>query len=103
MFKFDRGEVVSYIHDAKGIKFGHVALRVTGELYSGIVFEGSDTVKVRMPGDIDCNGNVNFRDVALVSRRFGQHHYDPHYDLNEDGKINLKDIVIAVVNFGKTY
>ncbi len=101
--KFDRAELISYIHDAQGIKFGDVTLTATGELYNGIGFKGSDTVRVRMPGDVDCNGKVNSRDVALMARRFGQHQYDLHYDLDEDGRIDLKDIVAAVVNFGKTY
>ncbi len=103
MVKFDRAEVISYIRDVHGTKFGNVQLTVTGELYNGIRFEGSGTIKVRMPGDVDCNGKVNVRDVALVARRFGQHQYDLECDLNEDGKTDFRDIVIAVVNFGKTF
>jgi hypothetical protein len=76
---------------------------MTGKLYDNTPFEGNDTIMVRMPGDVDCNGKVDMRDTALVASRYGKPNADPYYDVNEDGKMNMQDVALVAVNFGKTY
>jgi hypothetical protein len=43
------------------------------------------------------DGKVSGRDVAAVAR--AKHRaYNPLYDLNNDGKVNLKDLKIVIID-----
>jgi len=102
MVKFNRTVVSEFIL-SKGIMYGNVTLTLTGQLYDGTSFEGSDTVMIRMPGDVNCDGKVDIKDVASVAIRFGKSNPDPYYDMTEDGIIDIRDIAITAINFGKVY
>jgi hypothetical protein len=53
MVKFDRAAVQQYILDNVPIeaKFVTATLTVTGRLNDGTLFQGSDTIKITMPGN----------------------------------------------------
>jgi len=57
--------------------------------------------------DIDGDGTISIRDVALVAKAFGSSLGDPAWnpwvDFNQDGKINILDICPLARSFGKTY
>jgi hypothetical protein len=103
MVKFNRTEVSQYICDVQGIQHGSVTLTVKGELSDGTTVEGSDTIRVRMPGDVDCDGQVDIKDASHEAKYFGNLTYDFHYDLNEDSNIDIKDLALVCKNFGKKY
>jgi hypothetical protein len=46
-------------------------------------------------------------DIGAIARAFGtttgNPRYNPNYDINSDGKIDMKDIAIAAKNFGQHY
>jgi hypothetical protein len=102
MVKFNR-TAVSELILSQGIKYGNVTLTITGKLNDGTLFEGSDVIRVRMPGDINCDGKVDIFDVVLIAARYGESNPEPYYDMNEDGKIDILDIVSVTANYGKTY
>lgn len=106
MVKFNRTQVAEYIL-SKGIVLGNVTLTITGQLKDLTPFEGSDTIKVRMPGDINMDGKVDIIDISAVSRAFGSYpghpRWNPIVDENEDGIIDIFDIALICRNFGKTY
>jgi len=108
MVKFDRATVCNFIL-SKGIKYGNVTFMLSGKLYwlNEILFEGYDTIRVRMPGDLNMDGEVDGRDIAPVSIAFGSipghPRWNPIADENEDNMIDAKDIAIVCRNFGKTY
>lgn len=102
MVKFNR-TAVSELILSEGISYGNVTLIITGFLNNGTLFAGSDVIRARMPGDVDCNGKVDIFDVVLVAVRYGMANPEPYYDINEDGKIDIFDIVSVAVNYGKTY
>ncbi len=62
-------------------------------------------VKIKMIGDVDGNGKVDIRDIAMAARAFGSYpghpRWDPDLDFNNDGKINIRDLVLVARNFGK--
>jgi len=103
MVKFNRTEVSQYICEVQKIEHGIVTLTIKGELYDGATFEGSDMIRVRMPGDADCDGKVEIKDASLVARSFGAPSCDSYCDLNEDGRNDVKDLAIVCRNFGKKY
>jgi hypothetical protein len=62
-------------------------------------------VKVRFMGDIDGNGSVDMIDIRRVAKAFasypGHPRWDPDADLDQSVFIDMKDIRLAAVNFGK--
>lgn len=102
MVKFNR-TAVSELILSEGIKYGNVTLTVSGVLNDETMFEGSDIIRVRMPGDVNSDGKVDVFDVVLLAARYGMSNPEPYYDMNEDGKINIFDIVSVTANYGKTY
>ena len=54
--------------------------------------------------DMDFNNDnlINLADVSMISQRIVQGTYESKYDLNSDGKLDLRDIVIIAKNFGKS-
>ena len=59
------------------------------------------------PGDVNHDGIVNGTDLSRVTAAFGSlpgsSDWDPHCDIYEDGKIDIKDVAICAINQGKTW
>jgi len=106
MVKFNRTAVCQLIL-SRGITVGNVTLSVSGKLANGIGFEGCDTIRVRMPGDINMDGKVDTKDISIICKAFGSFpnhpRWNPIADENEDNKIDIADIALTCRNFGKTY
>lgn len=55
-------------------------------------------------GDVNGDGRVDLKDIALVARHFGstpgQPTWDARCDLNGDGQINMLDLAILARHFG---
>jgi len=64
------------------------------------------TVKIRLYGDVNGDGKIDGKDIALASLAFGtvpgDARWNPDADINQDGKIDGKDIVLISLNFGKS-
>jgi hypothetical protein len=106
MANFSRTEVTECIL-SKHIITGNVTLTVTGRLNNGSWFGGGDTIKVRMPGDINIDGKVDIKDIVLAAKSFGSYpehpRWNPLADENEDDKIDIRDLFSVARNFGETY
>jgi len=106
MVKFDRKAALGLILSA-GIKYGKITLTVAFRLYDGTMFEGSDTIRAKMPGDVNCDGKVDARDVAAAAAAYGSHpghsKWNPMADENEDDKIDAKDLASIIINYGRKY
>jgi len=50
--------------------------------------------------DIDANGRVNIVDTTMVCLKFGVNTHTLFGDLNGDGKVDIKDLVIVAEAFG---
>ena len=106
MAKFNR-TLVSNLILSKGIMYGNVTLTVTAQLYDGTMFEGNDTIGVKMPGDVNMDGKVDIYDAIAAASAFGS--YPGHLtwnsaaDENDDGIVNIFDVITIASNFGKTY
>ena len=64
-----------------------------------IVFElvRSNLLAPDMPYDVNDDGTVNILDLVLVTSRFGQ--TDPKADVNADGTVNILDLTLIAQNF----
>jgi hypothetical protein len=62
-------------------------------------------IKVKLMGDVDENHIVNMVDIGLIVSAFGssqgQSRWNPDADLNGSGFIDMKDVALAISNFGK--
>ncbi|MEM1551149.1 MAG: cohesin domain-containing protein [Candidatus Bathyarchaeia archaeon] len=98
---------VSQMVKAKGIKMGNVTLSVTGLLNDGTPFEGSQLIKVKMTGDVYIDGTVDIYDLANAGIALGATPENPRWkweaDENEDGIIDVFDLVMIMIKFGYTY
>lgn len=62
-------------------------------------------VKIRIPGDVNGDNQVNILDCIAASNSFGSTPSDPNWnrysDINKDGRINVLDMILIANNFGK--
>ncbi len=59
--------------------------------------------KKPLTGDVNRDGQVNIRDMILVSRSFGKDASDnPEADVNQDGTINIQDLILVAQHLGET-
>ena len=65
-----------------------------------IIFElvRSNLLAPDMPYDVNEDGTVDILDLVLVASRFGQ--TDPKADVNADGTVNILDLTLIAQNFG---
>jgi len=96
-----------------------ISLRVNGRpgSYTGSIAvspwnAGADTTEISiivtsLTGDINRDGVVDYRDLAVLVSAYGsfegQQGYNPMADFNADGKIDYRDLAILVSNYGRTY
>jgi len=63
-------------------------------------------VKIKIMGDINSDGKVDIRDVAIVAQAFGSYpghpRWNPDADLDRNGKVDIRDLAMCASNFGKT-
>ena len=72
---------------------------------SNTFIDGSITI--RLVGDVNGDGRVDLKDIALVVRAFGstttRPNWNPAADLNGDGIVNMQDVAIVARQFGQHY
>jgi hypothetical protein len=62
-------------------------------------------VNIKLLGDVNGDGKVNYRDLALAILAFrsypGRASWNPHADVRVDGLVDMRDITAIVLNFTK--
>jgi hypothetical protein len=98
VFEFDYVQTVDLVL-SQNITLGSVMFTLTGSLYNGTEFGGSDTVQVSaLFADLDCNGVVGLSDLVAVAKAYRSHPDDPNWNANADlaepfGVISLTDVL----------
>jgi hypothetical protein len=71
----------------------------------------TDSLFVTIAGDVtgfggSADGRSDIRDITALILKFyakpGDANWNPNYDVNDDGVVNLRDITLAILNFNKT-
>lgn len=77
-------------------------IREISEFSFDIVILGSPN----LPGDLNSDGKVDGKDLAIAAKAFGTLPgdllWDARADVNSDGRVDGKDIALISQNFGKT-
>lgn len=67
------------------------------------------TVRVRIVGDVNGDGKVDIKDIAMAAICFGEFPgrpkwlpYGPYADVNNDECVDIRDLVTIAINFGNT-
>ena len=64
-----------------------------------------ECVCVAIPGDVDCDRDVDLYDAIKLLKRYGakkgQPEYDPNCDIDCDGDIDLYDAIILLTHYGQ--
>jgi hypothetical protein len=109
MVKFNRTKVSEFIEYVQGVLYGNVTLTVSCKVDAHgteNLFEGSDTISVLLPGDVDNDGDVDWFDFGLFAEAYGSNVNDVEYnwfaDFNEDQNIDWFDFSILAEYYGKT-
>lgn len=53
-------------------------------------------------GDVDGSGLIDITDAVAIGVAFGDPESNPAADLNDDGQVNVFDLILMAVNFGAT-
>ena len=68
--------------------------------------DGHVTVLGCIPGDLDCDCDVDIVDIMMVASHWntsvGDPNYDPTCDLDSDGDIDITDIMFVAAHWGET-
>jgi hypothetical protein len=60
---------------------------------------------IRIPGDLNNDGNVGLDDLAVLAKAFGSKPGDPNWnpvaDIRGDGRVDLEDLVILASHYGQ--
>lgn len=56
---------------------------------------------VRLPGDFNGDGAVDFADFLAFAQQFNRPDAPPEFDLTGDGRVNLADFLVFARNFGQ--
>jgi len=92
---------------ASRLALENVSLTTTqGDPLEPITLDGRVLVGGCILGDVNCDCRVDIVDARLVASRWGavegDPDYEPRYDLDDDGDIDLDDLFIVLENWGNT-
>ncbi len=102
------GEVLDFLGDAQPLPFttpDESHLQATFDLGVSAVlsFTATTTWPCQIPGDLDCDCDVDVLDIMLVAAcwRSADPECDP-YDLDGDGDVDIVDVMLVAVHWGET-
>jgi hypothetical protein len=74
--------------------------------YGPMIASDSATFELKLAGDLNHDGKIDMKDIAIVAKPFGTHPGDLLWnadaDVTQDGKVDMRDISIVAKEFGLT-
>ena len=98
---------LAFTWNTKGVPYQNYTLTAVATIPTGSNTLSDGTITIKLLGDVNGDGRVDLRDIALVARAFGSNptssNWNPYADINGDGTVNMKDIDLVARNFGQHY
>jgi parallel beta-helix repeat protein len=103
---------LTFIWNTTGLPCGNYTLSASAEDIQGEVNAQNNAftlgiVQVSVPGDINGDFNVTNADVAVLTNAYGSSYGDarwnPNADINGNGVVDLRDLVILALHYGQHY
>ncbi len=98
---------LTFTWNTNGVPCLNYTLTAVATIPTGSNTLSDGNISVRLMGDVNGDGRVDLRDIALVARAFGSTPGSPNWnsyaDINGDGKVDMKDIASVIRNFGQHY
>ncbi|MGD0159160.1 MAG: NosD domain-containing protein [Candidatus Bathyarchaeia archaeon] len=94
----------TFTWNTKGVPCQNYTLTAVATIPTGSNTLSGETITIKLMGDINDDGVVNLKDIALVARAFGStpgsSNWNPNADINGDGTVNMRDIALVARQFG---
>jgi hypothetical protein len=109
--------VLTFVWDTTGVPYGNYVVSATAEIVPDEIdptdnSQTDGTILVKIPGDVDTDGDVDIADLSWIARAWGTtpawphgtdwHQWNPECDINNDLKVDAYDLSIASGHFGET-
>ena len=98
---------LAFTWNTKGVPYQNYTLTAVATIPTGSNTLSDGTITIKLLGDVNGDGRVDLRDIALVARAFGSNptssNWNPYADINGDGTVIMKDIDLVARNFGQHY
>ena len=99
-----RSCLLTFVWNTADVPCGTYTLTAVATIPTGSSVFSDGNITVRLMGDVNGDGRVDLRDIALVARAFGSTpgspNWNPAADLNGDGIVNMQDIALVARHFG---
>jgi hypothetical protein len=97
--------------DTTGVVLGNYTLKGQADLIpfefnsaNNVYVDGE--IQIRLLGDVNGDGTVDIKDLAIAGKAFGSYighpRYNPDADVNQDGFVDIRDLAMIAKNFGKS-
>ncbi len=97
----------TFTWDTTGVPCQNYTLTAVATIPTGSNALSDGNITIKLMGDVNGDGRVDLRDLALAVRAFGSApsgpNWNPFADVNGDGKVDLKDVALIARNFGQHY
>ena len=97
--------ILQFIWNTAGVPCGNYTLTAVATIATGSNTFTDGNITVRLPGDVNGDGRVDIRDIALVARAFGSTptspNWNPAADISGDGIVNMQDITLVARHLGQ--
>jgi parallel beta-helix repeat protein len=98
---------LTFTWNTNGVPCLNYTLTAVATIPTGSNTLSDSTLAIRLLGDVNGDGRVDLRDLALVARAFGSTptspNWNPACDFYRNGIVNMKDVALVARNFGQHY
>jgi parallel beta-helix repeat protein len=96
---------LTYTWNTNGIPYQNYTLTAVATIPTGSSTLSDGNITIKLLGDVNGDGRVDLRDIALVARALGSTptspNWNPACDFYSNGTVNMKDIALVARNFGQ--
>ncbi|MGD0160804.1 MAG: dockerin type I domain-containing protein [Candidatus Bathyarchaeia archaeon] len=93
----------TFTWNTEGVPYQNYTLTAVATIPTGSTTLSDGNVTIKLLGDVNGDGVVDLRDIALVARAFGSTpggpNWNPAADINGDGTVNMEDVTLVARNF----